>query len=170
VHAIIELRRFLKPSGILAARESDFPIMTWYPSHPPLTRWKKLWIQVARANGGEPDAGRRVHAWARQAGFDPRHVTSSAGTWFYREPEEIEWWTSLWAKRVTASTFKESAIELGVSTRELEEIADGWREWAKEVDAWFVLVHGEIIARKMWLLCLGARHRGETARNDGFAQ
>jgi hypothetical protein len=142
------MRRVLK-HRVLAARESDFSIMTWYPSHPLLTRWKELWIQVASANGGEPDAGRRVHAWARQAGFDRRHVTSSASTWCYREPEEIEWWTSLWAERITASAFKESAVELGVSKRELEEIADGWREWATEEDAWFVLVHGEIIARKM---------------------
>ena len=36
-----------------------------------------LYQRVARANGGEPDAGRRLLAWARAAGFDEVTATSS---------------------------------------------------------------------------------------------
>lgn len=150
VHALTEMRRVLKPGGLIAARESDFSIMTWYPSSTLLTRWQELWIQVARKSGGEPNAGRRLHAWAREAGFGRKDVVASTGTWCYRTEEEIEWWSGLWADRVLAEGFRETALKSGfTSEEELERLSTGWREWGKEEDAWFTLVHGEILAKKV---------------------
>lgn len=60
VQALREMRRVCRPGGIVAARDSDYAAMTWYPEVPGLDNWLDLYRRVARANGGEPDAGRRI--------------------------------------------------------------------------------------------------------------
>ena len=69
VAALAEMRRVCRPDGIVAARDSDYAAMTWFPADPLLDRWLSIYREVARANGGEPDAGRRLLAWGRAAGF-----------------------------------------------------------------------------------------------------
>ena len=58
-----------RPGGLVAARDGDYGGIFWFPADPELTEWQALYREVARAIGGEPDAGRHMHAWARQAGF-----------------------------------------------------------------------------------------------------
>ncbi len=60
VAALREMRRVCKPDGVVAARDSDYAAMTWYPEIPALTRWLSLYHDVTRSNGAEADAGRRL--------------------------------------------------------------------------------------------------------------
>ncbi|KII94035.1 hypothetical protein PLICRDRAFT_153313 [Plicaturopsis crispa FD-325 SS-3] len=148
VHALSEMRRVTKPGGIVAARECDFSSMTWWPEVEGLSEWQKLWIDVARSNGGEPNAGRQLHAWARKAGFDRASITTTAGTWCYSTPDERAWWSEMWADRIEKSTFATNAIDRGFSSPEqLARIAKTWREWGTQEDGWFGLLHGEIVCR-----------------------
>ena len=148
VQALREMRRVTKPGGIVAARDADTDAMTWYPEIKGLYEWRKLYSQVARSNGGEPNAGRRLHVWAHQAGFDRESITCSTGTWCYGTIEERSWWANLWADRTLNSTFAVSAIEKGHATQEeLDRIAKIWRDWGRDEDAWFALLHGEIVCR-----------------------
>jgi len=146
VRALREMRRVCKPGGLVAARDGDYGAMVWYPDNPVLDGWLALYHDVARANGGEPDAGRRLHVWAREAGFTD--VTSSSSTWTYATPSEREWWGGLWADRTVLSSYADRAIGGGHATaRDLEKIAAGWRSWAAHQDGWFAVVNGEILAR-----------------------
>ncbi|WP_407548958.1 class I SAM-dependent methyltransferase [Streptomyces sp. Pv4-95] len=148
VQALREMRRVTKPGGIVAVRDADYSAMTWYPEVEGMADWQQLYLRVARANGGEPDAGRRLHAWARQAGFDPAAVTVTTGTWCYRTPEERSWWGELWADRTVASSYARNAVDGGHATPdELDRIARSWREWAAQEDGWFAVLHGEILCR-----------------------
>ena len=70
--ALREMGRVCRPGGIVAARDSDYAAIAWFPADPELDRWLELYEAVARRNGGEPDAGRRLLAWAHEAGFDGR--------------------------------------------------------------------------------------------------
>src|ERR1700761_9243921 len=70
VAALREMRRVCAPGGVVAARDGDYSGFTWYPELPGLDRWRELYLAAARANGGEPDAGRRLLAWAHAAGAD----------------------------------------------------------------------------------------------------
>jgi SAM-dependent methyltransferase len=145
VAALREMRRVCRPGGVVAARDCVYRSFTWYPRDARLDRWLDLYCAVAEANGGEPDAGSRLRAWAREAGFGA--VSTSATAWCYAEPAEREWWGTLWAERVTATALATRAQELGLATTDdLADLAAGWRAWVAAPDAWFAVLHGEILA------------------------
>ncbi|MFS0693778.1 methyltransferase domain-containing protein [Streptomyces nitrosporeus] len=145
VQALREMRRVCRPGGVVAARDSDYAAMAWFPEVPGMDDWQDLYRRVARANGGEPDAGRRLLSWARQAGFTD--ITPSAGTWCYAAGDRA-WWSGLWAERTTASAYAGAAVGGGhASAGQLTAIADAWRAWGEEPDAWFLVPHGELLCR-----------------------
>ena len=146
VAALREMRRVCAPDGVVAARDSDYATFTWWPEDPRLTRWLELYHLVARSNGAEPDAGRRLLAWAHEAGFTD--VDATASTWCFATPEDRAWWGGLWADRIVASAFADQATEGGFADfDELETISAAWREWSTSPDGWFTILHGEIRAR-----------------------
>lgn len=146
VAALVEMRRVCRTGGIVAVRDVDFASMAWFPMGPVMDRWVELYRQVARANRGEPDAGRHLLAWAHAAGLSD--VTATASTWCYATPQDRAWWGSLWADRVTRSAFADQAIAEGLSdAEELALIANAWHEWAASPDGWFAATSGELIAR-----------------------
>ncbi|MFJ7159079.1 methyltransferase domain-containing protein [Streptomyces sp. NPDC101118] len=148
VGALREMRRVCRPGGVVAARDADYAAMTWFPEVPGLVGWQRLYDRVARANGGEPDAGRRLLGWARAAGFADADIRASATAWCYATPEERAWWSGLWADRTTASSYAELAVAGGHTTREgLEEVAAAWHEWTASPDAWFSVLNGEVLCR-----------------------
>jgi SAM-dependent methyltransferase len=145
VSALVEMRRVCRPGGVVAARDSDYPTMAWHPRPPELSEWLALYTSITRANGGSPDAGRLLLSWAQQAGFTD--ISPSASAWCFATPGEREWWAGLWADRVVASSLAEQAVSGGFATRDdLERIADAWRQWAAHEDAWFAMLHGEVLA------------------------
>ncbi|KAG0698934.1 putative methyltransferase-UbiE family [Suillus ampliporus] len=146
--ALVQMRAITKVGGIVAAREVDFAAMTWFPASGGMTEWADTYQVVARANGGEPDAGRRLVSWALKAGFARENITASAATWCFSTPEEREWWSKLWADRTLASNFKTTALKNGLADEEkLNRISASWTEWGKSEDGWFSVLNGEIICR-----------------------
>ncbi|MEV8592883.1 class I SAM-dependent methyltransferase [Streptomyces sp. NPDC052012] len=147
VQALREMRRVTRPGGFVAVRDSDYAAMTWYPLSGGLDDWLDLYRRVARANGGEPDAGRRLKSWALAAGLTD--ITATSSTWTFSTPEERRWWSGLWADRTVASSYAELAVEGGHATREqLQAVAGAWREWGARDDGWFAVLHAEILCRK----------------------
>ncbi|MFD7163851.1 methyltransferase domain-containing protein [Streptomyces violascens] len=146
VQALREMRRVTRPGGIVAVRDSDYGAFTWFPETPALDGWLELYHRVARANGGEPDAGRRLKSWALEAGYTD--IRASASSWCFATEEERAWWSGLWADRTVASSYAELAVDGGHATAdELTAISEAWREWGRRDDAWFMVPHGEILCR-----------------------
>lgn len=146
VAALREMRRVCRPGGIVAARDSDYASFIWYPDDPALDAWLAVYRALAKRNGGEPDAGRRLLSWARAAGF--ADVTASASTWCFTTAAERAWWGGMWNERIVASSIADQAIHSGLATRDdLVRMSNAWREWSESPDGWFAIVHGEIVCR-----------------------
>ncbi|MFD7299436.1 MULTISPECIES: class I SAM-dependent methyltransferase [Streptomyces] len=147
VQALREMKRVTRPGGWIAVRDSDYAAMTWYPASPGMDDWLALYRRVARANGGEPDAGRRLKSWALRAGLTG--ITATSATWTFSTPEERAWWSGLWADRTLASEYARVAVGGGHATEEeLRAVSEAWREWGRQEDAWFSVLHGEMLCRK----------------------
>lgn len=146
VQALREMRRVARPGGVVAARDADYAGFIWFPLLGELDEWLRLYREAARANGGEPDAGRRLYAWARAAGFTD--ITATASTWCYATPEERAWWGGMWAERIRESALARQLVRSGMATEaDLRRIGDAWSAWADDADGWFLVPHGEILCR-----------------------
>jgi SAM-dependent methyltransferase len=143
VGALREMRRVCVRGGTVAARDSDFAGFCWFPEVPELDDWLALYRAAARANGGEPDAGRRLLSWARAAGFTD--VTATSSTWCFATAEDRGWWGGLWADRVQASDLARHLRAAGADQVRLDAIAAAWRRWAEQDDGWFSVLHGEVL-------------------------
>ena len=147
VAALRQMRRVLRPGGLLTVRDSDYGAFTWWPADPRLDRWNEVYHALTRRNGANADAGRQLHTWVAEAGFDDGVMSTS--TWTFRTPEERRWWGDLWADRVRRSEFARQTLEDGLATpAELDEFADAFLRWADDDQGLFILVHGEVLAHR----------------------
>jgi len=146
VGALREMLRVTRPGGVVAARDSDYGHFSWYPPTEGLDRWLELYDGAARANGGEPDAGRMLLAWAHAAGATD--VVASSSTWCFATREDRTWWGDLWADRLTSTALARQLVDEGRATPdELASVAAAWRGWAADPDGWFSVLHGEVLVR-----------------------
>lgn len=146
VAALREMRRVTRPGGVIAVRDSDYAAFAWYPRLPELDEWLALYERIARGNGGEPDAGRHLLAWAHAAGLE--QVTASSSTWCFATAADRTWWGDMWADRILESEMAATALRTGAATeQDLRRISDGWRAWAADPDGWMSLLHGELVVR-----------------------
>lgn len=144
VETLRGMARYCKPGGLIAVRDADYHAMTWHPRFPGMDRWLSVYTADARSRSAEPDAGRNLRAWANAAGLAPVAVTSS--TWTYGTAESAAWWGTSQADRVRNSRFAAHAAEKGLTPQDIEGIAQDWESWGNHPDAWFCMVHGEVLA------------------------
>jgi ubiquinone/menaquinone biosynthesis C-methylase UbiE len=144
VEALRQMRRLARPGGFVAVRDSDYSAFKWDPPDERLDAWLELYHQVAYHNKAEPDAGRFLYGWMREAGFD--EVRMSGAVWTFPGYDSAEAWGLSWAARSLESHFATVALEAGLASRErLEWIAQGFREWAANPLAFFLIVHVEAL-------------------------
>ena len=141
-----EMARVTRPGGLVAARDADYEAMTWAPAHPGLSRWLDLYRAAARGTGTQPDAGRHLLGWCRAAGLTD--VTAGASVWCYADDEARRWWGGQWQRRARESRFHDEVLGQGLGGEtDVDEVVEGWRAWTDAPDGWFVVVHGEVLAR-----------------------
>lgn len=146
VEALREWRRTLRSGGLVAVRDADYGTMTHWPPSPRLDHFFELYAEVTGRNGADANAGRRLVAWATEAGFIDLEVTAS--TVVFATPEAVGNWGLSWAERAGHSSVATQAVEYGLATAgDLERIAEGWRDWASERDAFFMYVNVEVLGR-----------------------
>lgn len=146
VAALAEMRRVCRPDGIVAVRDADYGAFAWAPLDPVLGRWLDAYRAVARANDAEPDAGRHLKGWALAAGFS--RVDASASVWCFTGEDDRRWWGGLWADRVRESDLARQLVDGGFATvADLADFAAAFQRWAGAPDAWFAVLHGEVLAR-----------------------
>ena len=120
----------------MAVRDSDYAAFTWWPRLPELDEWLALYEKVARGNGGEPDAGRRLLSWAHAAGFTD--VTATVEHLVLRRPSRTATGGAACGPSGSSSpTWRGRRCATGAATEDdLRRISDGWRAWAADPDGW----------------------------------
>jgi ubiquinone/menaquinone biosynthesis C-methylase UbiE len=145
VAALVELRRVLRPGGILAVRDGDYGGLRWAPDDARLDRWLELYLDLTRRNGHDALIAPSLLRLAHKAGFG--QVTVSSSNWTFADAESRAWWGGLWADRIRYSRFAEQAVEYGLSDAdELELISRAFVEWAASPDSVFIIPNVEILA------------------------
>jgi ubiquinone/menaquinone biosynthesis C-methylase UbiE len=146
IAALSEMRRVLRPGGLLAVRDSDYGAFAWAPPDRRLELWMQLYHRITEHNGAQADAGRWLPSWVRAAGFE--HLDVSSSTWTFADENGRAWWGGLWAQRITESSFAVQAKEYGLADdAELADLAAAFESWASMPDGVFVVVHVEVLAR-----------------------
>jgi ubiquinone/menaquinone biosynthesis C-methylase UbiE len=141
-----DMARLARPGGLIAARDADYPAMTWWPHEPMLDRWMELYLQLTALNGANADGGRQLFRWAQEAGL--QDIAYSTSTWTFSSSTDLAWWSDLWADRVVKSRLGDDLLAHGLATaQELQDISAAWRLWATRPGAVFVVLHGEVLAR-----------------------
>ncbi|GAA2029112.1 methyltransferase domain-containing protein [Catenulispora yoronensis] len=146
VLALKEMRRVCKPGGVVAVRDSDYGGFRWFPEDPAMDTWLTAYMDLARANDANPDAGRRLRSWALAAGFQAEDVTATASCWVFADEADRAWWGGLWADRTVQSAAAGHYVAKGIATEAgLAAMAEAWRAWARHPDGIFTVCHGEVV-------------------------
>jgi ubiquinone/menaquinone biosynthesis C-methylase UbiE len=149
--ALAEMRRVLKPGGIMASR--DAAELHFYPRAYHLDR---LWTaNTAKVYGhGRPGSylpGGDMPGLFREVGFDAAggKVRVGAGTTVHASRKTRDWYvaTSL-AKLEPGNSFRESWHRVGITDEEIEEVRGALEKWGKDDGAWYVALQAEIMGWK----------------------
>jgi SAM-dependent methyltransferase len=146
VDVLREMRRVRTADGVVGARDVVYGGTIWYPQNAGLDSWLSTLLEVHYGNGGDPNAGRSLKAWALEAGYTD--VTAGASIWCFSTDEEREWWGGNWSERALHSQFAKDALAGGFATEEdLQRMSESWLEFVAETNGWYAMPHGEILAR-----------------------
>jgi SAM-dependent methyltransferase len=134
-----ELRRVLKPGGVVGVRDGALSGLVIYPPDPILTEYVELFKRLWQHNGGNPDQGFRTRGLLRVAGFDDLQ-TSVGSIYFLGTAGEA------YAQEVVAPRFADRVVELGWTNRSrLEQYAAAWRQWGENPDAFMASIMVETV-------------------------
>jgi SAM-dependent methyltransferase len=131
LEALAEMKRVLRPGGLVGIRSTDLDHILMEPEDPTLLRANELRIRVQRHKGGDPGVGKHFRAMLHDAGFTRIRATASYDS--YGDPERIQ---QLKVFMVHDGERGDQLIEFGWADREtLTEIAEAWRKWAEKPGA-----------------------------------
>ena len=148
VSALKEMKRLCRPNGgMVACREGDFGTLVQFPSNRGLELYLEGYVKMIRKAGMEPLAGRHLHSWARQAGFDSENITKTASVTLLSRPEEREFYAAMNRDRFTQSDLRVKFKDAGLTDAELDEIVQGFQTWKDDPDGWYSIMQGEILCR-----------------------
>ncbi|EMC91084.1 hypothetical protein BAUCODRAFT_80451 [Baudoinia panamericana UAMH 10762] len=149
VAAYREMLRVCKPGGVVANRESDGRMYSYYPELPGIRKFLDLMVSSLKASGGDVTAGPKLVSWAMKAGARREQITASMGTWTYSTPEERQMWGGTMLERIKHGGMRTMALQHNLATEsDMDEMARDWEAWIAAEDGVLGLMHGEILIRK----------------------
>ena len=141
--ALAEVKRVLKPSGIIAAREAILTAAFLQPFED-RGAWNTF-VKLLAGNGGHPRMGMELKAAFLNAGFtDP---CAGASFVFYDTPKDIVFFYSVTTGWFLSPQVIGAAIKFGLATQEqFDEWSASLHDWKADPAASGALPFGECVA------------------------
>ena len=147
--ALAEVKRVLKPAGIVACRELMGQSSFTYPNLGPIRRAWKMLEDLVAADDGHPHMGGDLKVHLLRAGFANVRATASFAS--YSTPEEIAFIYGIVEQWFLSPEITEAAIKYGAATQKLcDDIRAAYAQWQEHPGAFTAVAYGEAIANKPW--------------------
>lgn len=132
--ALIEMRRVLKPGGIIGVRSPDYGGHIYSPQDALIDESLALIERVVIDRGGSRRLGRHFRAMLREAGF--ANVEGSASYECNGTPESTRREGEAMAAIFSETGFRQQITEMGwADEARLNEMASAWLSWGEQPDA-----------------------------------
>ena len=142
---LAEVKRVLKPAGIIGCRELICAASFTYPDFGVLRRAWDMFEDVVAANDGHPQIGRELKSRLVEAGFT--NVRATASLDLNSAPADVAHIHRLVRAWFLAPEFTDAAIKYGAATAELRDaITAAYDRWKDHPGAVCGVAYGEAVA------------------------
>ena len=142
-----EVKRVLKPGGIIACREMICDSAFTYPDFGIMERSWDMFADLVAADDGHPQMGKDLKGHILDAGFV--NIRMNASFSVYNSPGEIASIYRLISQWLLSPEVAEAAIRYGASSESLVNgLQAAYDRWKEHPGALFTFAYGEAIANK----------------------
>ena len=145
--ALTEVKRVLKPGGIIGCREMICRSGFTHPDSGAVQKAWEMFEDLLTADEGHPQMGKDLKTHVLNAGFTDVQATASFDV--YSSPDDVEFIYRLADTWLLSSEITGAAIQYGAATRHLcEELRFSSELWREHPGALVGVAFGEVVATK----------------------
>ena len=145
--ALTEVRRVLKPGGVIGCREMVNMGSFTHPDYNVMHRSWDIFSDLLAADDGHPQMGRELKRHLLAADFE--RVSVLVNYDIYSEPNDIEFVYNVAQQWFLSDEIMDAAIAYGAATEELRnEIRNAYDRWREHPGAFCAIAHGASVAYK----------------------
>lgn len=144
---LAEVKRVLKPGGIIACREMICDSCFTHPDFGYLQRGWEIFRDLLTADDGHPEMGKHLKAHLLEAGFADVRVNTSFNS--YSSPQDLDYFYTMVKEWFLSPDMREAAIKYGAATQGLyDNIREAHEQWRAHPGALVGIAYGEALAWK----------------------
>ena len=144
---LAEVKRVLKPGGIIGCREMICGSSFTHPDFGVLRHAWDMFQDLLEADDGHPQMGKELKKHVLAAGFENLRATTSFHS--YSSPADVAFIHAFANQWFLSPEITEAAIKYGASTPELcDQIRDAYDRWRNHAGAICAVAFGEAVANK----------------------